>query len=258
VKIKKDKKVQSPPPKLTRAQERYDDIAMVPIYIAALAWFVATYFRISPALRPEYGDEGERISWYVTAVFLIDVLIRFLLDPDKRHFLRRNWFLIVCIVVPVLRIFVVISAIRRIRRDRNAITKMVFLYALYGVLFVITIGAALVLAAEIDGTGSIRSYGDAVWWSLETVTTVGYGDFTPVTVLGRVMAGVIMFSGAAAVGALTAAVASRFIKNSNESAAQAPQAPQIPPATSDDLQQAIATLTAQIQELNRRLEREGE
>jgi voltage-gated potassium channel len=87
---------------------------------------------------------------------------------------------------------------------------------------------------------------------------VGYGDFTPVTVLGRVMAGVIMFSGAAAVGALTAAVASRFIKNSNESAAQAPQAPQTPPATSDDLQQAIATLTAQIQELNRRLEREGE
>jgi voltage-gated potassium channel len=135
---------------------------------------------------------------------------------------------------------------------------MVFLYALYGVLFVITIGAALVLGAEIGGTGSIGSYGDAVWWSLETVTTVGYGDFTPVTVLGRVMAGVIMFSGAAAVGALTAAVASRFIKSTNESTPQTPDVSQTPPASSEDLQQAIATLTAQIHELNRRLEREGE
>jgi voltage-gated potassium channel len=257
VKIKRHKQV-PPPPKLTRAQERYDDIAMVPIYIAALAWFVATFFQISPALRPEYGDEGVRISWYVTGIFLIDNLIRFILDPDKRHFFRRKWFLIVCIVVPFLRIFVVLNAIRGIRRDRNAITKMVFLYALYGVLFVITIGAALVLGAEIDGTGSIRSYGDAVWWSLETVTTVGYGDFTPVTVLGRVMAGVIMFSGAAAVGALTAAVASRFIKSSNESAPQTPDVSLTPPVSSDDLQQAIASLTAQIQELNRRLEREGE
>lgn len=254
----KSKKVKTPPPTLTRAQERYDDIVMVPIYIAALAWLVGTLFRISPALRPVYGDTGTLITWYVTGVFAIDIVIRFFLDPDKRHFIQRKWLLIVCVIVPFLRIYVVVSAIRGIRRDRNAITKMVFLYAMYGVLFVISIGATLVLSVEIDGDGTIHTFSNAVWWSLETVTTVGYGDYTPVTAAGRVTAAVIMFSGAAAVGALTAAVASRFIKNSNEPATQTTQAPQITPAPSDDLHQAIETLTAQIHELNRRLEREGE
>ena len=54
-------------------------------------------------------------------------------------------------------------------------------------------------------------------WGFVTVTTVGYGDYTPVTIGGRVVAVIIMFTGAAAVGAVTAAVASRFINSASSS-----------------------------------------
>lgn len=195
----------------TPLQQKYDAVSAVPIYIGALIWVVSIILRAAPSLREEYRNQGFWLSIIVTGVFLLDLVIRFSIDPDKKSFLRRDWFLIVCIAVPLLRVVLVVSAIRRLRRDRNTLAKMVGLYALYGVLFVVLVGAALVLAFERGGSGAIQSYGDAVWWALETVTTVGYGDFTPVTVQGRSVAAMIMFSGAAAVGALTAVMASRWI-----------------------------------------------
>ena len=115
-------------------------------------------------------------------------------------------------------------AVMRVARERNALAKVVGLYALYAVLFVVIFGALFTLMFEIHAPGAtIVSFGDSVWWAFVTVTTVGYGDFTPVTVGGRTVAVVIMFTGAAAVGAVTAAVASRFITASNSSRSTSPQ-----------------------------------
>jgi len=160
----------------------------------------------------------------------------------------------------------------RIKPDRNALAKMVGLYAIYAVAFVVIFGAALALTFEIDVPGSsIKSYGDAVWWGFETVTTVGYGDFTPVTVAGRTVAVMIMFTGAASVGAVTAAVASRFINNPNQSDStdssdssdstdSTDSSPTQPPTTagpaiasSDELSQQLAQLQAQIALISEKL-----
>lgn len=51
---------------------------------------------------------------------------------------------------------------------------------------------------------NIGTYGDAVWWALTTVSTVGYGDHFPVTVTGRSVAGGLMVAGIALLGTLTA------------------------------------------------------
>ena len=60
---------------------------------------------------------------------------------------------------------------------------------------------------ERDGNGEINSYGDAAWWAVTTVTTVGYGDIAPVTVEGRLIAAVLMVTGIAAFGVVTANIA---------------------------------------------------
>jgi len=59
----------------------------------------------------------------------------------------------------------------------------------------------------------IKTFGDGIWWALVTVTTVGYGDITPLTTLGRVVAGTLMFFGLGLIATVTAIVSAKFIQN---------------------------------------------
>ena len=60
--------------------------------------------------------------------------------------------------------------------------------------------------------GEFGSLWDGIWWAVVTVTTVGYGDIYPKTVQGRLIGMVLMFVGIGFLSLLTAAVASRFVK----------------------------------------------
>lgn len=69
----------------------------------------------------------------------------------------------------------------------------------------------IVSAAGIAFFERNMHYSDALWWSIVTLTTVGYGDISPVTTGGRVMAGIIMFLGIGLLGMFTASIASIFV-----------------------------------------------
>ncbi|MGW1561472.1 potassium channel family protein [Streptomyces sp. NPDC002144] len=77
---------------------------------------------------------------------------------------------------------------------------------------VMLIGSWAVVAAE-DGArrANLRTYPQALWWSIETATTVGYGDFYPVTLGGRIIAAVVMIVGITTYGMVTAALATWFV-----------------------------------------------
>jgi voltage-gated potassium channel len=68
-------------------------------------------------------------------------------------------------------------------------------------------GTALWMLESGHPSGSLRSWGDAVWWALSTMTTVGYGDYVPVTTAGRLVAAFVMVVGVAIIGAVAAVVA---------------------------------------------------
>jgi voltage-gated potassium channel len=66
---------------------------------------------------------------------------------------------------------------------------------------VLFVAALAVLQAERGHPGgNIESFGDALWWAVTTVTTVGYGDRFPVTTTGRFVAGGLMLAGIALLG----------------------------------------------------------
>ncbi|MFE7273478.1 potassium channel family protein [Streptomyces sp. NPDC057623] len=82
---------------------------------------------------------------------------------------------------------------------------------------VILVGSSLVVAAERGAPGArLTTYPRALWWSLETATTVGYGDFYPVTLWGRLIAAVVMVVGITAYGMVTAALATWFVGRDDE------------------------------------------
>ena len=68
-------------------------------------------------------------------------------------------------------------------------------YVLGIVALVILMSATGFYAAEIGTNQNLDSYGDALWWAIVTVTTIGYGDIFPVTVAGRLVGTFLMFAG---------------------------------------------------------------
>lgn len=86
------------------------------------------------------------------------------------------------------------------RRLRTILAALIFFIFLFGYLFYVS---------EPD----VRNIGDGIWWALVTITTVGYGDITPVTTLGRVVASSLMLLGLGLIATITAIVSAKFIQN---------------------------------------------
>jgi voltage-gated potassium channel len=77
---------------------------------------------------------------------------------------------------------------------------------------ILSVASILILQFEVGAPdGNIKTGGEALWWAIVTITTVGYGDFYPVTFLGRLTAVVVMFAGIGIIGALASILASLLV-----------------------------------------------
>ena len=103
---------------------------------------------------------------------------------------------------------------------------------------VITVAAGF-MATVVDDE-QFPSIGSGLWWAVQTVTTVGYGDNVPMTVAGRLLAVLVMLLGISFLTVITAAITSTFVSRSRLDLAAS---------------EAEAPTAEQIRELDRRLER---
>jgi voltage-gated potassium channel len=98
-------------------------------------------------------------------------------------------------------------------------------YALFLTLLmamvVLTVSSVLILQFESRSPdANITTGGDALWWAIVTITTVGYGEFFPVTALGRLTAAFVMFAGVGIIGALASILASILVTSSDDGDAE--------------------------------------
>ncbi len=153
------------------------------------------------------------------AVFLVDYLARWRLGPRGRlgAYIRRHPLDTLVLILPLLRPLRFVAAYQAVqrRRDRPRLGLHGRVIA-YAGLSSVLIGFAAALAVyqqERDAPGAtIRTFGDSVWWMCSTLTTVGYGDTTPITPGGRVIAVVLMICGLALLGAVTGSFSSWLLQ----------------------------------------------
>jgi voltage-gated potassium channel len=182
---------------------------------------------------------GVRIA--LSVVYAIDLAIRVALARRHANYLRHNLFSILVVLFPPLRIIFSFRLIRSVFRRGNIVTFLVAASAL------VLNGAIIVDLFEREAPGSnIRTLGDSLWWAVTTVSTVGYGDYYPVTVGGKVVASFIMAIGILTVAVVTAQVASSFMDQAARGRARAAEAEAAPPTemSMSDLDDRLARIEA--------------
>jgi voltage-gated potassium channel len=201
--------------------QRWERYAEWPLAIAALL-FLGVY-SVLVLVRP-HGREAHVlwvISWIVWCLFIVDYVVRLYLASNRWHWFVRHLLDFAIVALPLvrplrlLRLLVLIEVLQK--AIGNAFRGRIVVYTVSGVLLLIYTSSLAVFDKERFLPGAtINSFGKALWWSITTVTTVGYGDVYPVTNTGRIIAVLLMIGGISLVGVVTAALASWIIERVSE------------------------------------------
>jgi voltage-gated potassium channel len=157
----------------------------------------------------------------------VDFFIQLFQAENKLRYLYTWGWLDLISSIPVLEVFRLGRAIRIIRILRvlrglksakfitGAILEKKSQSAMLAVVLIclvlIAVSSISILHMEIPAGGNIKTAEDAVWWSIVTITTVGYGDKYPITTEGRILASVLMVAGVGLFGTISGLVASTFL-----------------------------------------------
>jgi len=216
------------------------EIFILVLTVMSLIVMALVILPLSPATH-------ETLHWFDNAicfVFLADFLYNITgSSPRSEYFIRRRGWLDLLGSIPTLGIFRFTALFRLARLSRLArimrllsgqhkreliddIIKNRGQYALFVALLltfiVLATGTVLVLQFESRSPdANIATGGDALWWAFVTLTTVGYGDFYPVTTLGRMTGVAVMAAGIGLIGALASILASVLVPSPDEQAAAA-------------------------------------
>lgn len=189
------------------------------------------------------------VDRFACGIFLVDVVVRWRREGWSRGFWKWGWLDVLASIpfdaafrtlqlVRIYRIIRVLRALYKLQEVATGTSLTEKLLALPGVAFVMVLfSTTLMLEAERHAPdATIKTGGDALWWALTTVTTVGYGDTYPVTGEGRVIAAVLMLVGIALFGSMSAIITSKLI---------------LPKETKDheEMRREVRALHAEIKEL---------
>nr|WP_240720829.1 potassium channel family protein [Pseudarthrobacter sp. NamE2] len=146
----------------------------------------------------------------------------------------------------LLRLVTLLSVLHRTVGE--TLRGRVVTYVAGSAAMLIFVGALAVLDVEQAAPDAkIVTFGDALWWAITTITTVGYGDLFPVTPIGRLVAAALMMSGIAVLGVVTASIASWLVQRVEDTAETVAEAVEEPVRTE------VAELVAEIASLRREI-----
>lgn len=202
----------------------------------------------------------EYLSISIWIVFIVDFLLKLILAPYKWQFLKTNWFTVISLLVPALRVFrflrllrllrgvrlikIVASLNRSIKSLGATMKRRGFAYVLILTL-VVTFGGAAGMYAIEKGNAGFENYGESLWWTAMRVITAG-SEAWPLTGEGKWLAFILALFGYAVFGYVTATLATFFIGQD----AEEKDAPLAGAKEIKELKEMIVILTGKVDSLH--------
>jgi len=216
---------------------RWTDVPLIALALGSLPILLLEF--VSDRLSDNDRLLVTVVNVVVFVAFLIDYLIELCVAQHRKNYIFHEWTSLVIVIsqglallpaLGVLGAFRIIRALRPIifltrivsiglaeSAELRRTLKAKAMSTALGIAGLVWISSAVAFTlVEEVGTGRrVDSFGDALWWSAATISTVGYGDVYPVTVIGRVIAVFTMIIGVSTFGVVTATIARFLIKDNN-------------------------------------------
>jgi voltage-gated potassium channel len=198
---------------------RWEQRTEIPLFLASLLFLAAYAARVLAVSMPPFWKD---VCVYTMAalwlLFAGEYLVRQRLSGERfPRYVRTHILHTVVVLLPLLRPLRIVPLYDAIQHrqgePRLSLHARVIAYASLSTLLLGFAGALAVFHLERGAPGAtMRTFGDAVWWAAATLSTVGYGDITPVTFGGRTTAICMMAGGLALLGAVTGSFSSWLLQ----------------------------------------------
>lgn len=200
----------------TKAGKLFDVVLLWSIFISVLV----AVFDSLPSLTEQQRNFFYVLEWIFTVLFSVEYLVRIYISEKPRRYVLSFWGVIdLLAIIPtylslifygyqyllVVRILRLLRVFRILRLIRFYTESMLLLRALKSSFFKVSIFLSVVVIAAIlmgtvmyvveHGQNGFTSIPQSIYWAIVTITTVGYGDIVPTTVLGKLISSLIMFLG---------------------------------------------------------------
>ncbi len=218
----------------TRAGKNFDIALLVLILLSVIVVLVDSI----PAVHEKYGYELYIVEWFFTSIFTIEYLLRIysvyrpwkyatsffgiidlvaILPTYLSLFFVGSQFLAVIRALRLMRIFRIFNLANYTSQSKQLLLALrrsrakIVIFILFMLVLVTIIGSVMYLV-EAGKNSGFDSIPRSIYWTIVTLTTVGYGDITPVTSLGQFLAAFIMLLGYAIIAVPTGIVSGELVK----------------------------------------------
>ncbi len=211
----------------TKAGKRFDLVLLWVILFSVIIVMLESV----PEIHDRFTDPFIAIEWILTIIFSIEYLVRIWISPNRFKYLFSAWgyidllsilptylslvfpgyhYLLIVRIFRLLRIFRILKLARFNRESQvlaGALKSSMYKISifLFAILAIVVFMGTIMYVVE-GGKQGFTSIPQSIYWAIVTVTTVGYGDMVPHTVLGKIISSFVMILGYAIIAVPTGIV----------------------------------------------------
>ncbi|ANU35446.1 ion channel [Vibrio scophthalmi] len=237
-----------------------------PMSLLSLILSFMALFVISGLLFMPISNETRQVliglDFIICSIFILQLSIDLIRATDRVQFLKRHWidFLASLPMIEPLRfarLFHILRVVLVIRSSRSVVKQLLsnrkettIASILLLLVILLTLGSSMMLFLEGHSPdANIKTGGDALWWALVTISTVGYGDHYPVTDAGKILASGVILCGVGLFGMISGLITSMITSPTRMQALKAEQKEQQMIALLEQQQ----TILTRLEKLERRM-----